>query len=138
MFLLCLVKKLTVIGIIGNTQGVSKAVKPNRKAIRKVPNKPFDFSFFCDFLSFKYFASPFSSTAVFTLSTAVIFVTALLAILNARSILFGGKHFSSSHTINSTSASIVLISFNTITRCLNSALFSKNLIRISKTESSIS
>ena len=138
MFSLCLVKKLTVIGIIGNTQGVSKAVKPNKKAIRKVPNKPFVFSFFCDFLSFKYFAPAFSSTTVFTLSTAVTFVTTLVGILNVRSILFGGKHFSSSQTINSTSASIVFISFNTFTRCLNSVLFSKNLIRISKTGSSIS
>ena len=33
--LLCLVKKLTVIGIIGNTQGVNKAAKPLKNEIIK-------------------------------------------------------------------------------------------------------
>jgi hypothetical protein len=36
-----LVKKLTVIGIIGNTQGVNKAANPEKKAIIKIDNKPF-------------------------------------------------------------------------------------------------
>ena len=40
LFSLCLVKKLTVIGIIGNTQGVSKATKPLKKAIRKILQIP--------------------------------------------------------------------------------------------------
>lgn len=31
LFLLCLVKKLTVIGIIGNTQGVNNAANPEKK-----------------------------------------------------------------------------------------------------------
>ena len=39
LVLLCLVKKLTVIGIIGNTQGVSKAAKPDKKAIKKIVYK---------------------------------------------------------------------------------------------------
>ena len=38
--LLCLVKKLTVIGIIGNTQGVSSAANPERKAIKKIDQNP--------------------------------------------------------------------------------------------------
>src|SRR6185369_7995615 len=37
--LLCLVKKLTVIGIIGNTQGVSKAKRPPKKPAINNPNK---------------------------------------------------------------------------------------------------
>ena len=37
--LLCLVKKLTVIGIIGKTQGVNKAAKPDKKAIKKIDQK---------------------------------------------------------------------------------------------------
>src|SRR6218665_351775 len=32
----CLVKKLTFMGIMGNTQGVSKAAKPPRKPARKM------------------------------------------------------------------------------------------------------
>ena len=39
--LLCLVKKLTVIGIIGNTQGVNKAAKPPKKAKKKIAHNPF-------------------------------------------------------------------------------------------------
>ncbi len=35
LFLLCLVKKLTVIGIIGKTQGVNKAAKPPKKLNKK-------------------------------------------------------------------------------------------------------
>ena len=38
--LLCLVKKLTVIGIIGNTQGVNKAAKPEKNAIMKIDQSP--------------------------------------------------------------------------------------------------
>ena len=44
LFLLCLVKKLTVIGIIGNTQGVSKAANPDKKAIKNIDQRPFCFS----------------------------------------------------------------------------------------------
>ena len=39
LLFLCLVKKLTVIGIIGNTHGVNKAAKPEKNAIMKIPNK---------------------------------------------------------------------------------------------------
>ena len=39
LFLLCLVKKLTVIGIIGNTQGVSKAAKPLIKDKKKITSR---------------------------------------------------------------------------------------------------
>ena len=38
--LLCLVKKLTVIGIIGNTQGVNKAANPEKNAIMKIDQSP--------------------------------------------------------------------------------------------------
>ena len=41
LFLLCFVKKLTVIGIIGNTQGVNNAANPERKAIKNIASKPF-------------------------------------------------------------------------------------------------
>ena len=40
LFLLCLVKKLTVIGIIGKTQGVNNAAKPDKKAIKKIAHNP--------------------------------------------------------------------------------------------------
>ena len=43
--LLCLVKKLTVIGIIGNTQGVSKAAKPLKNEIMKMSQKDLGSSF---------------------------------------------------------------------------------------------
>ncbi len=39
LLLLCLVKKLTVNGIIGKTQGVSNAAKPEIKAIKKIDHK---------------------------------------------------------------------------------------------------
>ena len=55
LVLLCLVKKLTVMGIIGNTQGVSSAAKPEKKAIIKMLNK----------LLLDEFA-PFLVTVVFT------------------------------------------------------------------------
>ena len=45
LFLLCLVKKLTVKGIIGKTQGVSKAAKPDKKAIKKIVQSPLVFGF---------------------------------------------------------------------------------------------
>jgi hypothetical protein len=41
LVLLCFVKKLTVIGIIGKTQGVKSAANPEKKAIIKIENKPF-------------------------------------------------------------------------------------------------
>ena len=41
-FLLCFVKKLTVKGIIGNTQGVNKAANPDKNAIKNIPHNPFD------------------------------------------------------------------------------------------------
>jgi len=34
------VKKLTVIGIIGKTQGVKSAANPDKKAIKKIENNP--------------------------------------------------------------------------------------------------
>ena len=43
LFLLCLVKKLTVKGIIGKTQGVSRAAKPDKKAIKKIAHSPLVF-----------------------------------------------------------------------------------------------
>ena len=43
--MLCFVNKLTVIGIIGNTQGVNKAAKPPKNAKKKIDNNPFSSSF---------------------------------------------------------------------------------------------
>ena len=40
LFLLCFVKKLTVMGIIGKTQGVNKAIKPLKNAIIKILQTP--------------------------------------------------------------------------------------------------
>ena len=36
LFLLCLVKKLTVMGIIGKTQGVNKAINPPKNPNPKI------------------------------------------------------------------------------------------------------
>ena len=50
LFLLCFVKKLTVRGIIGKTQGVNKAVKPNKKASKNIESKsPESASICCSF-----------------------------------------------------------------------------------------
>ena len=38
--LLCFVKKLTVIGIIGKTHGVSNAANPDKKAMKKIDHNP--------------------------------------------------------------------------------------------------
>jgi hypothetical protein len=40
------VKKLTVIGTIGNTQGVIRAAKPLRKEIIKIKKMDFEFDLF--------------------------------------------------------------------------------------------
>ncbi|MNS76729.1 hypothetical protein D3C72_1102850 [compost metagenome] len=45
LVLLCFVKKLTVIGIIGKTHGVNNAAKPEKKAIKKIESNPFSASF---------------------------------------------------------------------------------------------
>ena len=53
LVLLCFVKKLTVIGIIGNTQGVNKTKKPKKNAVKNMVNKPlFSFSAASGLLSF--------------------------------------------------------------------------------------
>ena len=49
LFLLCLVKKLTVIGIIGKTHGVNSAANPEKKAIKKIEISPFSSSFLGSF-----------------------------------------------------------------------------------------
>lgn len=45
LFLLCLVKKLTVRGIIGNTHGVNNAANPDKNAIIKIVQRLRSFSF---------------------------------------------------------------------------------------------
>ena len=45
LFLLCLVKKLTVMGIMGNTQGVSRAANPAKKLRMNKVQRSFDFCF---------------------------------------------------------------------------------------------
>ena len=50
----CLVKKETVNGIIGKTQGVSKANKPPTKPKKKILNNPLELS---EFASVEFFKS---------------------------------------------------------------------------------
>ncbi len=131
LFLLCLVKKLTVIGIIGNTQGVNNAAKPDKKAIKKIPSKLLlgDLDFFC----FSPEVKTWLLSALEGFSATVLFFN----IENFKSTKVGGKQLASSQTINSTSPIIVeAFSFSNLTRCLKVALFSKYLIFISKTGSS--
>jgi hypothetical protein len=61
-----LVKKLTVIGIIGNTHGVNNAAKPEKKAMIKIVNKLLSDDFGCLLLITVLF---FSVTVVLFLAT---------------------------------------------------------------------
>ena len=126
MLLLCFVKKLTVIGIIGNTQGVNKAAKPEKNAIMNIVNKLlFDDCFFLLEASFVSFIG-------------VVVAVSLPEILKFKSINVGGKQLVSSQTINSTSPIIFKeFSVRFLIRCLKMAFLSKYLISISKTASKI-
>ena len=53
--LLCLVKKLTVIGIMGKTQGVSSAAKPLKKEITNINHIDFPSSFSVELAGFVSF-----------------------------------------------------------------------------------
>ena len=55
LLLLCLVKKLTVMGIIGNTHGVNNAAKPDKKAIIKILNQPLSDDLDCFFFQSKLY-----------------------------------------------------------------------------------
>ena len=73
LVLLCLVKKLTVIGIIGNTQGVNKAANPPKKAKKKIAHNPFFSSLGAAqlFLLHKSFSVSFKNKATTTTSKFV-------------------------------------------------------------------
>ena len=129
LFLLCFVKKLTVIGIIGNTQGVNNAVNPNKKAIINVLKSPLLGSFFSD--------TAIELSTVLTFSEAVVFVGVIALVdltpkLKTKSTSVGGNHCVSSHTMNSTIPSTIVSSPKTSISCSKITVFSKYLIRILK------
>src|SRR5690554_5068985 len=80
--LLCLVKKLTVIGIIGKTQGVNKAAKPLKKAKKKMVNNDLSVS-----LSVDSFTGVFSVLSSFS----VIAVVACSSVESVLSVSFKTK-----------------------------------------------
>jgi len=136
------VKKLTVIGIIGNTQGVNKAANPEKKAIKNMVSSPFFagllFMVDNDLLSTSFFSVKLGpevvSSEIFALNEG--WFAFVPAIENAKSISVGGKQLESSHTINSTEPAILKVfSVSNLMRCLKTALFSKYLISMSKTGS---
>ena len=94
-------------GIMGNTQGVNKAAKPDRNAMKKIPQSPFldslEVVLVCE-------SSLLMSFSVFATASEVLTLPETLKV-NSTSV--GGKHLESSHTINSTNASMVETSSNT-------------------------
>src|SRR5690554_4451319 len=78
LVLLCFVKKLTVIGIIGKIQGVSNAVNPNKNATIKIVHNPFSSSFlFCSSAALaltlaSFLSEPTASIAVEVVSEVVV------------------------------------------------------------------
>src|SRR6478735_2836605 len=74
LVLLCLVKKLTVIGIIGKTQGVSKAAKPEKKAIKKIDHNPISsVGFDCSTTFFSANAAIFSTLSISFCASSITF-----------------------------------------------------------------
>ena len=65
--LLCLVKKLTVIGIIGKIQGIKSAAKPPRKAKKKIVHR-----LFSSFLGVELFEFFTGATVCFVVSESVV------------------------------------------------------------------
>ena len=113
-------------GIIGKTQGVNNAANPDRKAIKKIPQRLFsdDESFLIETTGLPSF---FMDSVI----------TVFLLIVNNKSTSVGGKHLVSSQTINSTVPFISFTGLVNLIFCLNTAEFSKNLISILKIGSSI-
>ena len=74
--LLCFVKKLTVIGIIGKTHGVNKAANPPKKAKKKIDHNPFSsvFGAVVAITSFVGFSLTTVATAVVSELTVVVSV----------------------------------------------------------------
>ena len=89
--LLCFVKKLTVIGIIGKTHGVNNAANPPKKAKKKIDHNPFS-SVFGDVVGVTSFVD-FSVTAVTTadVSVLIVVVSVFTAVLDTSSVLISGN-----------------------------------------------
>src|SRR5690606_21317062 len=148
---LFLVKKLTVSGIIGNTQGVNNANKPPKK-----PNPKILQSVFSSLVSEGEMAasslqfwlvllrsmsdSPYRKGLTDALSATAFVVSSAKGFplkLNTKSAFGGNTHCMSLQAINSTEALMIGKSSGvTETRCLKTVEFSKYLISISKTASS--
>ena len=111
LVLLCFVKKLTVIGIIGNTQGVNSAASPlakDRKKITQIElllSSSFVLSFLLS-LFLTSLASAVSTAFVSALSITAVFVSkagsgialsTFALTLAAKGKSKGGKHWFSSH-----------------------------------------
>ncbi|MNY00411.1 hypothetical protein D3C86_1329030 [compost metagenome] len=87
--LLLLVKKLTVIGIIGNTHGMMMAANPPKNARKNVPQSDFSVSslpattglsfFFSSLTAVVVFSLPFSSLSV-TTGVCAVFSTSVSSI----------------------------------------------------------
>ena len=98
LLLLCLVKKLTVIGIIGNTQGVSKAANPDRKAMKNIDHKPLCFSCFegtilafCKGISSLLTSSGFEVVIAFFAVSIAIVSNSFLAVVGIAKLNFFSK-----------------------------------------------
>src|SRR5690606_40769701 len=63
LVLLCFVKKLSVKGIIWNTQGVNKTKKPKKNAVKNMDNKPL-FSFYSASGLISFFTTVFVSSSI--------------------------------------------------------------------------
>ena len=89
--LLCFVKKLTVIGIIGKTQGVNNAANPPKKAKKKIDHNPFSSVFGVVVTVTSYV--DFSVTAVTTadVSVLIVVVSVFTAVLDTSSVLISGN-----------------------------------------------
>ncbi len=132
LVLLCFVKKLTVIGIIGNTQGVSKAANPEKKAIKKMLNKPLFVFGASTGVSVAFLSGLISPVVGKFVSFNKVPATPLTVNFKLTSV--GGKQFESSQTIKfTTSLSTSSLSVNKLIRCLKTASFSKYLITILNT-----
>ena len=75
LLLLFFVKKLTVIGIIGNTHGVSSAANPDKNAIKKMVNKPELGSWASGIFSEMFFVSAFFMASVARAAPSISFAS---------------------------------------------------------------
>ena len=96
--LLCFVKKLTVIGIIGNTQGVSKAANPLKKDKMKMSHMDFPPSS-SSFFEFEFFeddsscSAPLLSDISLDCSVVSLFISVALVSVSSTRSSISGPHF---------------------------------------------